>query len=111
MLENLGEDEEAEELSWQTLEVRERVLGGGHLSTVASKDRLARLLSNNGNYDESLRLYREVLEVRQRLLGSQHWLTEMTLGRLRMVEVFRREEMEDVESDSDPGTDNEECSR
>lgn len=90
---------EAEVLSRQTLEARERVLGVEHTSTLASKNQLARLLEDKGAYEEALRLYGDVLGVRKRVLGMEHQLTVSMEGCVERVERAMREDVESVYSD------------
>ena len=59
-------------LDEQTLEVRERVLGPEHPSTLTSRANLAIGYRAAGRNDDAVRLDEQTLEARERVLGSEH---------------------------------------
>ncbi|KAI6080516.1 hypothetical protein F4821DRAFT_55383 [Hypoxylon rubiginosum] len=68
----LGKYNEAEQMYRQTLEVRERVLGREHPSTLGSMNNLADVLGNQGKYEEAEQMHRQELELCERVLGREH---------------------------------------
>jgi len=48
-----GKYAEAEEMHWQALELKEKVLGQEHLSTLSSMNNLAGVLRSQGKYAEA----------------------------------------------------------
>ena len=73
---------EAEPLSRQALEIRQKVLGQGHPSTATSLNNLARLLDDQGKPGEAEPLYRQALEIQQKVLGPEHPDTANSLNNL-----------------------------
>jgi hypothetical protein len=53
LLDNRGKYDEAEPMSRQTLQLREKALGLEHPHTLTSMNNLAALLDNQGKYDEA----------------------------------------------------------
>ncbi|KAI1382616.1 uncharacterized protein F4822DRAFT_100890 [Hypoxylon trugodes] len=68
----LGKYNEAEQMYRQTLELRERMLGREHPSTLASMNNLALVLDSQGKYKEAEQMHRQTLELRERILGREH---------------------------------------
>ena len=67
-----GRYEDAEPLYRHALEIRERVLGKEHPSTLASVNNLATLLMRMGNYKDAEPLFRRALDVSERVRGKEH---------------------------------------
>ena len=56
---------EAEQMYRQTLELREKVLGQEHPSTLDSMNNLALVLDSQGKYDEAEQMRQQALETRK----------------------------------------------
>jgi prophage maintenance system killer protein len=56
----------------QTLELREKVLGKEHPSTLSSMGNLALVLDSLGKYEEAEQMHRQTLELREKVLGKEH---------------------------------------
>jgi len=54
---NLAKYQEAEEMYWQTLELKETVLGCEHPDTLASMNNLANVLDSQGKYSEAEQMH------------------------------------------------------
>jgi len=67
-----GRWKEAESLSLQAVEARNRVLGEEHPQTLHSISNLASTYRNQGRWDEAESLEIAVLETRKRVLGEEH---------------------------------------
>jgi hypothetical protein len=67
-----GRDRESEELLSQVMEVRKRVLGDEHPSTLNSMANLAPTYRNQGRWKEAEELGVQVMEKRKRVLGDEH---------------------------------------
>jgi len=68
-LQNIGQLEEAEQLSREALEGRRRVLKDDHRSTLFTMSDLGWILAEREKFDEAIALSREALDRRARLLG------------------------------------------
>ena len=62
----MSELSEAARIYRETLELRRRVLGAEHPSTLASANNLASVLDNKGELSKAGQIFREALEVRPR---------------------------------------------
>ena len=69
ILNQQGRYNEAERIQRQTLELKERVLGHEHPSTMDSMKNLAVVLDHHGRYKEAQRMVQQTLELSQRVLG------------------------------------------
>lgn len=76
----IGNHDKAESLYRQCLEVRERLLGGEHRSTLATICSLADVLREKGDYDQADVLYRRCLDAQKSLLGVDHPSTLSTIN-------------------------------
>jgi len=72
----------AELLLRQSMESKERVLGGDHPDTVSTINNLGILFLYRGNYNGANVLFRRALELRERILGPQHPSTLKILNNL-----------------------------
>ena len=61
---------EAEKSYRQALELRERLLGVDHPSTLDSMNNLALVLDSQGKYEEAEKMHRQTLELREKVLGA-----------------------------------------
>jgi len=73
---------EAEKLFRETLEIKRRLLGPEHRSTLVTMGNLADVLSQEGQYKEAEQLVRQTLETERRTLGPAHSDTLVTLDSL-----------------------------
>jgi tetratricopeptide (TPR) repeat protein len=67
-----GQWDEAEVAFTQVLEMRTRVLGPDHLSTLTSMANLASTYWNQGRWNEAENLHVQVMEIRKEVLGANH---------------------------------------
>ncbi|KAL4860545.1 hypothetical protein BDV12DRAFT_102777 [Aspergillus spectabilis] len=67
-----GQWEEAKALEVQVLEIRKRILGPEHPSTLTIMANLASTYSDQGQWEEAKALKVQVLEIRKRILGREH---------------------------------------
>lgn len=67
-----GKLKEAETISRQALEVREKMLGAEHPETLSSVNMLARALYNQGKLGTAEELRQRALESGEKLLGKDH---------------------------------------
>ncbi|KAK5268335.1 hypothetical protein LTR40_014288, partial [Exophiala xenobiotica] len=76
-----------EPLYWETLQLREKILGKDHPDTLISMNNLARLLESQGKYNTAEPLYRETLQLREKVLGKEHPQTLTSMNNLsRLLE-------------------------
>jgi len=68
----LGLYPQAEEHLPVAVEIRKRILGGEHPSSLGPMQNLALLYKDQGRYDEAEPLNLEMLEIRRRVLGDEH---------------------------------------
>jgi len=80
-----GRYAEAEKLERDVLEVRRRVLGPEHPSTLFSVLFLATTLQHEGRYNEAENLERDALEVQRRVVGPEHQDTLSTMTELAVI--------------------------
>ncbi len=66
----------------QVMEIRKRVLGKEHPSTLTSTANLAFTLKSQIRYEEAISLMENCFELQKRILGSQHPDTESSLQAL-----------------------------
>ncbi|OAP56891.1 hypothetical protein AYL99_09003 [Fonsecaea erecta] len=97
VLSDQGKYEAAEQMHREVVEVRERVLGKEHLSTLTSMNNvagvlcgdvynnLALVLSDQGKYEAAEQMHREVVEVIERALGKEHPSTLTSINNLALV--------------------------
>ncbi|KAI1159510.1 P-loop containing nucleoside triphosphate hydrolase protein [Nemania serpens] len=100
----LGKYNNAEQLYWQTLQLREEVLGREHPDTLASMNNLALVLNSQGKYDEAEAMHRQTLQLREEVLGREHPSTLTSMNNLANVldrqgkygeaETMHRQELE-----------------
>ncbi len=69
------------------LEIRERVLGGEHSATLASKNNLAATLRAFGDLVGARKLVEQNLEIYERVLGGEH--PDTLRSRSNLAEIFR----------------------
>jgi tetratricopeptide (TPR) repeat protein len=81
-LEREGKYEAAEEIYWQLLEQRKKILGPEHPDTIICMYQLARVLRIQRKSDDAEKLFRQVLELHERVLGPQHRDTLATMSNL-----------------------------
>jgi hypothetical protein len=82
----------------EVLEIRQKVLGIEHSSTVMGVGNLALLLEIQKRDEEAEQIFREVLEVMQKMLGMKHPSTLLGAKRLAVVLMYHRkyEEAEQI---------------
>jgi tetratricopeptide (TPR) repeat protein len=80
-----GRWREGEPLAVQALQVRERVLGPEHPSTLNLVNNLAALYRSQGQYAEAEPLYQRALTARERVLGAEHPDTLMSVSNLAVL--------------------------
>jgi len=68
----LGDLAGARKLHEQTLEIRERVLGGEHPDTLQSRNNMAATLWALGDLASARKHHEQTLEIRERVLGGEH---------------------------------------
>ena len=74
--------DEAEPYYLEALEIRRRVLGDEHRSTLASINSMGVLLQRQGKLGEAEPYYLEVLEIRRRVLGDEHRSTLASINNM-----------------------------
>ncbi|CAJ2512806.1 Uu.00g009250.m01.CDS01 [Anthostomella pinea] len=72
VLDSQGKHAEAEQIHWQTLKLKTKVLGREHPDTLTSMDNLAEGLRHQGKHDEAEQMHRQTLELRDKVLGREH---------------------------------------
>jgi tetratricopeptide (TPR) repeat protein len=72
VLRDQGKYEAAEEMHQRALELKERVLGPEHPSTLTSMYNLAGVLRDQGKYEAAEEMHRRALELCERVLGPEH---------------------------------------
>jgi tetratricopeptide (TPR) repeat protein len=82
-----GKYEEAERTHRQALQLKEKVLGKEHPSTLASMNNLARVLDSQGKYEEAEQMHRQALQLWEKVLGQEHPSTLTSMSNL--AEVLR----------------------
>ena len=81
----LGKYREAELMYRQTLDLREKVLGEEHPSTLDSMNNLAAVLQQQGKYEEAEQMHRQTLDLREKVLGEEHPDTLASMNNLALV--------------------------
>jgi TonB family protein len=84
----MGDDEAAEQLFRQALEIREAVLPPNHMAIVITMEQLADTCTARGNLAEALALLQRALPRRECALGAEH--PSVIAGREQKVELARR---------------------
>jgi tetratricopeptide (TPR) repeat protein len=77
-----GQWDEAEVAFTQVLEMRKRVLGPDHPSTLTSMANLASTYRNQGRWNEAEKLFAQVMETIKTMLGVKHPDTLSTMSNL-----------------------------
>ncbi|KAF2190064.1 FabD/lysophospholipase-like protein [Zopfia rhizophila CBS 207.26] len=77
-----GRYKEAEKAFAQVMQIRKRVLGEEHLSTLTSMANLASTYRNQGRWKEAEELFVQVMETRKRVLGEEHLSTLTSMANL-----------------------------
>ncbi|EUC58303.1 kinesin light chain, partial [Rhizoctonia solani AG-3 Rhs1AP] len=72
----LARHHEAEQLQFQALNARKRVLGEEHPDTLVSMNDLASSYSYLGRWDEAEELFNKAISIAERTLGDQHPRTQ-----------------------------------
>ena len=72
VLDSQGRYEEAEQMHWQTLELKEKALSKEHPSTLGSMNNLALVINSQGRYEEAEQMHRQTLELKEKVLGKEH---------------------------------------
>ncbi|OBT80379.1 hypothetical protein VF21_00911 [Pseudogymnoascus sp. 05NY08] len=80
-----GKYQESENLTRQTLKLKEEVLGKTHPHTLATMSNLALVLDNQGKYAEAETMNRQTLKLKEEVLGMTHPSTLATMGILALV--------------------------
>jgi tetratricopeptide (TPR) repeat protein len=80
-----GKYKEAETMHRRTLELREKVLGLEHPSTLTSMNNLASVLDSQGKYEEAETMHRQELELTEKVLGLEHPSTLTSMNNLASV--------------------------
>ena len=84
-LESNGQYVAAEQMFRQALELRQKVSGSEHPSTLTSMNNLAEVLDNQGKYDEAKQMHQQTLESRRKVLGLEHPRTLTSMNNLAKV--------------------------
>jgi tetratricopeptide (TPR) repeat protein len=82
---DLGLYPEAAKQHQQALDLRRRVLGSEHPSTLMSMNNLANVYMNEGKYAQAETLLSQALQVMRRVLGPEHPSTLLSMGNLAIV--------------------------
>ncbi|KAK0733541.1 hypothetical protein B0T26DRAFT_745576 [Lasiosphaeria miniovina] len=77
--------EEAEQMHQQALELREKVLGREHPSTLSSMNNLGLVLKSQGKYEEAGQIHRQELSLSEKVLGREHPSTLTSMNNLALV--------------------------
>jgi hypothetical protein len=85
---------EAEELQFQVMQARKRVIGAEHPDTLLTMGHLGRTYSHQGRWKEAEELELQVLEARKRLLGDKHPDTLLALDNLTLTQGMLQEAKE-----------------
>jgi Tfp pilus assembly protein PilF len=80
-----GKYTEAKKMLQQTLQLKEKVLGTEHPSTLHSMNNLAVVLDNQGKYVEAEQMHRQTLQLREKVLGAEHPDTLVSMNNLASV--------------------------
>ena len=67
-----GKYAEAEKINRQALQLKEKVLGAKHPSTLVTMNNLAYVLGNQGLYAEAEQMHRQTLQLSEKVLGTEH---------------------------------------
>ena len=82
VMEEYGDQGNAEYLAMQVLHMRKKLLGAKHLKTLISMEDLARIYQAQGRLNEAEQLKVQVLDMRKKLLGAEHPDTLTSMGNL-----------------------------
>ncbi|KAL1598072.1 hypothetical protein SLS59_007082 [Nothophoma quercina] len=82
---NDGKYKEAKGLWGQVMELRRRVVGQEHPSTLTSMNNLARALDQQGKYEEAETMHRQALAMYKKVLGREHPNTLTSMSNLANV--------------------------
>jgi tetratricopeptide (TPR) repeat protein len=93
----MGQYEAAREMNQSALEVREKVLGHEHPSTLASMNNLAGVLDSQGKYEEAEAMHRQTLATKEKVLGREHPSTLTSMNNLAGV-LDRQGKYEEAEA-------------
>ena len=86
----LGRFEEALKLHEETLQIRRRLFGPEHPSTLGSMNNLAELLVRQNRLEEAYRLHEETLQMRRRVMGPES--PETLQSMMDLANVLRAQE-------------------
>ncbi|CAG1992066.1 unnamed protein product, partial [Fusarium graminearum] len=94
-----GRWKEAEELEVGVMEIKKRVLGEEHPSTLMSMANLACIFSDQGRWKEAEELEVGVIEIKKRVLGEEHPSTLISMNNLAITwkDQGRWKEAEELE--------------
>ncbi|KID73289.1 Kinesin light chain 1 [Metarhizium brunneum] len=81
----LGQYQKAKQLHQQSLQLREKVLGKEHPSTLSSMNNLANMLSILEKDKEAEQMYYQTLQLREKVLGKEHPSTLDSMNNLAGV--------------------------
>ncbi len=97
-MQDQGNFSEAERCLREALEIKRRVLGNQHPSTLVSLNNLAVLLQDQQQLAAAEPLFREAMEIKIRILGLDHPDTAISIDNLAMVldKLGRRTEAESL---------------
>ncbi len=84
----LGKFQQSAVIHQQTLELREKVLGKEHPSTLTSMNNLAKMLHSQGKHEQAGQIHRQTLQLRENTLGKDHPDTLDSMN--NVAEVLRR---------------------
>jgi non-specific serine/threonine protein kinase/serine/threonine-protein kinase len=82
---NLGLASKAEPILTRAVQLRSRLLGQDHPSTLETRGRLASVFEKQGQYQKSENMLQELLEKERSVLGDEHQETLWTLNQLAYV--------------------------
>src|ERR1700678_1530422 len=77
-----GEWNNAEQLFVQVMDMRKKLLGAEHPSTLTSMANLASTYLNQGRWNEAEQLFVQVMDMSKKLLGEEHPSTLTSMGNL-----------------------------
>lgn len=75
----------SEKLLLQARQLKEKLLGAGHVEVIGIEDELAEVYLSQGRYREAEELYKKVLQITARVLGEEHPRTAVSYYNLAHV--------------------------
>jgi tetratricopeptide (TPR) repeat protein len=85
VMEENGDWNNAEQLQWQVMDKRKKLLGADHPNTLRSMTNLADTYHSQGKWNEAEQLEVQVMDVRKKLLGADHPDTLTSMANLAVA--------------------------